>query len=196
MHGHEHAAIGFDPVTGARVFEARFDGAGDLGEFAEGAAVVDNLVLTALSSDGEKTFDAGLLAYRLHELVGDPDALSLLSGGTEQLELRASHAHAGEVYVVVGSASGTDPGFPVSSSVLLPLNYDGYTQFTVQQANTGPLVNTHRVLDAHGKASAAIVLPAGTDAGLAGTTLHHAFVSFAGTSPTLASNPVALLLEP
>ena len=128
-------------------------------------------------------------------LIGTPLEVSLLTGGTQQLQLEAPHSLS--LYFILGSASGTSPGIPVDGLVL-PLNlFDPYFGYTLQHPNTSVLQATLGVLSSSGTGTAAINLPAGLDAGLAGTTLHHAYVVFGSTGGAVfVSNPMPLDLVP
>jgi len=121
--------------------------------------------------------------------------ISLSAGGTQDFILDAGPTHAGDIYLVLGSASGTSPGTPVGAGLILPLNYDGYTLFTINATNLPPLLNTFGSLDAAGTAQAQISLPPATSPSLAGLTLHHAFGTL-GASGTFVSNAVSLSLVP
>ena len=129
-------------------------------------------------------------------LAGDPPSISLVTGGAQSFALDAD-GQAGKLYLLLGSAGGVAPGTSIDGTVI-PLNVDVYTLFTLGNANGALLPGSFGVLDGAGEASAALVVPAGTDPGLAGLTLHHAF---AVIDPLLvnvvaASNPVAVALEP
>jgi len=123
--------------------------------------------------------------------------VSVAAGGTVDLDLVAGVEHAGRVYVVLGSASGTDPGFDVAG-VHVPLNpLDFYFTHTLK-ASGGPLTPALGALDAQGRADVAFALPAGLDPALAGLTLHHAFGVFDATTGVvhLSSNAEPLELQP
>ena len=102
-------------------------------------------------------------------------------------------AHAGRFYWIFGSLTGTTPGIPIGS-VVLPLNYDVYSTYTITHPNQVPLVKSLSVLDGSGHASAAFVLPAGANPILVGLTVHHAYLL--GPSVDFASNPLALTFVP
>ncbi|MFN3242759.1 MAG: hypothetical protein ACE37K_14750 [Planctomycetota bacterium] len=68
----------------------------------------------------------------------------------------------------------------------IPLNFDAYTDLTVALFNTSVFSNTLSVLDANGRATAALNLPAGT-------LLHHAVVGLDFTlSETFVSEPATV----
>ena len=83
--------------------------------------------------------------------------------------------HAGELYLVIGSASGTEPGVSVAGSTI-PLNLDWYSTLMLTQPNVAPFLNTFGTIDPWGYAVANIDLPGGSPASLVGLHLHHAFV--------------------
>lgn len=128
-------------------------------------------------------------------LSADVAQISVGAGGTQSLALHAGTGHGGDLYLVLGTASGTAPGTP-SGGVVVPLNLDSYLLYTLTGPNQGPLVSTFGLLDAAGGGSAAIAIPAGTGSNLAGALFNHAFVTIdpATLAVSGASNPVSLTL--
>jgi len=57
-------------------------------------------------------------------------SISLAAGGSQTLFLSPCRASAGDLYFVLGSATGTSPGQAVNGLVL-PLNFDAYHLFTL-----------------------------------------------------------------
>jgi hypothetical protein len=115
---------------------------------------------------------ADMGAYEQHTLVGSAQEFSLSAGGSVGLQLTAGEAHAGELYIVLGSATGTSPGLTFAGK-LLTLNIDAYFLKTLNEAGSPPLLQGFGTLDPAGQASASFSLPAGFDPILAGLTLHH-----------------------
>ena len=109
----------------------------------------------------------------LTDFVGVPDSLSLAKGGAQTLSLFAGPERAGFAYAVLGSISGTSPGFPLDPFVV-PLNIDGYTLQTLVGPAGQPLTDASGVLDAAGSATATFALPAGSAPALARLSVHHA----------------------
>jgi PQQ-like domain len=140
---------------------------------------------------------AGLLLRLVPEaLLSGPNALGLSSGGTNVLTLSRPPAAAGQVYILLGSASGTQPGIPLDGQ-LLPLVPDAYLTATLVSANQGPFKKTLGALDAQGQARMEIVLPSGLSSTLAGTLLSHAALSFSSAGTVeFASAAVTLVLVP
>ena len=107
--------------------------------------------------------------------------------------LSAGTQNAGRNYLVMGSRSGVFPGFRPGSA-LVPLSFDAYTRFTIQNPNSPSLVNTSGALNGSGRATAQLVIPAGALDSLAGTTLYHSFLLFGPMD--YASEAVPLILVP
>ena len=143
---------------------------------------------TATDLDGNGILDECLAP----PLYADGFAIDAATGGAQAFALNAGVAHAGELYVMVGSLSGTAPGTQLGSLVV-PINADAYTNLLL---TTGvvPLAPKFGVLDGNGQATATLTLPAGTANAYVGQTAHHAFVTF-GTDFTFASNAVPVTIE-
>ena len=101
-------------------------------------------------------------------------SLSVGAGGSVDFDLISGSVHAGELYLVLGSLSGTSPGL-TSGGFTLPLNLDPYFVFTVNNAGGPTLPGTFGVLDGLGNGSASLVLGPGVAAAAAGLTAHHAY---------------------
>lgn len=123
-------------------------------------------------------------------LEAEPASLSAMQGGTQQLRLDAGPDQAGRSYVVLGSASGTEPGLALGAG-LLPLNPDGYFFLTLN-APLGAMQGFQGTLDAYGRARASLTIRGG-DPTLIGLMLHHVFVV---PDTGFASNPVSLEILP
>jgi hypothetical protein len=128
-------------------------------------------------------------------LSANVEVISAAQGGAQSLTLDAGPAHAGEIYLVLGSVSGTVPGTPVDLA-LLPLNVDGYFLDLLTNSGLQALFGTIGVLDAQGQGSAQILIPAGLGVG-AGLAAHHAFITLPLAAPvSFASNAVPLFVLP
>lgn len=130
-------------------------------------------------------------------LFGCPQSVSLNAGGAQALQLNAGAEHAGALYLLLGSASGTAPGLPHGNFVL-PLNLDAYLLFTLGNPNAAPLAHSLGVLGANGKAQAQWSLPPGADPSLAGILLHHAYalIELPSLALDFVSVPAPLALVP
>ncbi|MBL8898410.1 MAG: hypothetical protein JNM84_12310 [Planctomycetes bacterium] len=127
-------------------------------------------------------------------LYADRERLSRVQGGLQHLLLDAGPSHAGQLYAVLGSASGTTPGLYLGPNLELALAFDAYMIATLQLANSTYLLRTVGTLDAQGQGSASIAVPpAGIFSDL---ELHHGFfVADANGAVVFVSNPQVLELR-
>ncbi|MBK8976576.1 MAG: aryl-sulfate sulfotransferase [Planctomycetes bacterium] len=131
--------------------------------------------------------------YAARTMWADTDALQYAQGGTVRFDLLPGTQHAGALFYVAGSLSGTTPGIRLGRHTL-PLNVDPY----LLQATGSPfLPDAIGTIDASGHAIATLVVPAGLAADLRGWQLDHAFLLAdpSATTVTHASNPVGILLQ-
>lgn len=171
--------VAFDEGLAAfSVFEGWVAGGTDLNGDGD---VADSVLHVA-----EPTYGFGLEA--------DADVLSLGPGGVQALTLDAGTAQGGELYLLVGSFAGTSPGIPIGGGAVLPLAFDPYLDFSLQNPNTPPLSNSLGTLDPWGEGAAAFAVPAGLDPAFAGAAVHHAYAALDPLSPgeIFVSNPVAV----
>jgi hypothetical protein len=128
-------------------------------------------------------------------LFGDGETMPFEKSVHQLFGLNAGEAHAGKLYLLLGSLSGTEPGIPAGAGIL-PLNPGPYFDLTLASPNTPPLEQSFGVLDAQGLAQARFSLPGGIPPALPGSTVHHAYAVLdpaTGAVP-LASGAVSLLL--
>lgn len=78
----------------------------------------------------------------------------------------------------------------------VPRSLDAWLFFTLAHPNVAPLAHSLGVLDASGQSVAALALPPGAPASLAGAGLHRAFVVLGAQGVQLASIAVPLTLDP
>jgi hypothetical protein len=153
-------------------------------------ALTEDVLLFATLGDPDAV-EIGIAPRAWGPLTGDFSALSCAVGGTQSLNVRAGAVHGGSTYLVLGSLSGTYPGIPAGTT-LIPLVFDGYTQFALASPNQPPLGQSFGLLDALGSATATFTLPPGATPSLAGQTVCHACVVL----DLASTNPVALVLNP
>lgn len=148
----------------------------------------DRAVVTPIADSTAYVFDPSLLA--------SPAELSLASGGAQSLALQAGSERAGELYLVVGSATGSVPGLS-AAPIFLPLNWDAYSALSLSQAGQGIFGGTVGFLDAQGAGAAQIGIPPGSNPALVGVELRHAFLTLTSAAElTFASNATSLQLIP
>ena len=111
------------------------------------------------------------------------------------LTLDAGAQHAGKLYALFGSLTGTTPGVPLPP-VTLPLNFDPYLTFLAGNPNT-LIGNSMGLLDANGRATANFY-GARLPRAAANVLVHHAYLVFAPglTGFEMASNPVPMTWLP
>ena len=90
-------------------------------------------------------------------LTAHPDVVDVARGGQQTYRIDAGNDHAGKTYMILGSMSGFTPGLAVGG-LLIPLNLDGYLQFTASAPNT-LIQRSLGALDGYGRAEAAFTLP-------------------------------------
>lgn len=178
-----------------------------------------------VNGDGTPDVVAGSLGGRARvlsiALARSCAQVSVAAGGEQELSLVAGAANAGRVVALLGSLQGTSPGTTVDG-LLLPLELglvgaiDGglLTQLVFLALRSGdsawleglvspvpgglPVLARAGRLDERGEARATLEVPAGAFPGLAGTSVHHAYLVFAEGSKVavLASNAAELALAP
>jgi len=80
-------------------------------------------------------------------LDADTYAIPASAGGIVDFALTAGIANANRNYFLLGSVTGTKPGFPLPGGlVILPLNWDIFTGLVFKLANTPPLANFYGTL--------------------------------------------------
>jgi glucose/arabinose dehydrogenase len=137
--------------------------------------------------DGNNQLDA------CQSLSVDKAVVSTGFGGVQKHNLHAGASKAGQIYFMLGSASGSAPGSMVDGTHV-PLNLDSYTIFTLSAPNVVPLVGSLGLLNGSGQATMNLTVPAGS-ASVTGLSLTHAYILFTG-SVSFASNPVGVTLVP
>ena len=142
------------------------------------------------------TAGAAIVRGHLGALVATPSAIDAAAGGTQDLAIDVGPAHGNSLYVVLGSMTGTRPGFqsPLGPQVI-PLNFDAWTQLSLALANSIIYPNSLSLTDPQGRALAGFHLPPGFTS-LAGLTLHHAVtvLDIATLQSTFVSEPAGLHL--
>lgn len=131
-------------------------------------------------------------------LSQDSAQISLTTGGTNTFSLRAPNIVLwNATYVLLGSASGTTPGFDIPP-IHVPLNPDWYLETIAGGYNSATFVDTVATFPWSLTASSKLVVPPGLPPALAGTELTHAWIA---VNPNLnqvgpVSNTVTVKLVP
>ncbi len=167
--------------------------------FLGGTMIVDLFIGTTTGDGVFGKFVSSPFVLELNStFVRDEPAISLSAGGSQGVSLDAGAAHAGEFFWILGSVSGTEPGIPVGNGWTLPLVQDPYFNLTLSKPALTPLKPSFGFLDGDGRKTAALPVPPGTDPGLAGLVLNHAYFlyDFAQSSVLFVSVPIELRLLP
>ncbi len=93
-------------------------------------------------------------------LALDVAAVSLAAGGAATLELDAGATHAGRACRMLGSDTGTSPG-QTRNGVTVPLNDGAWFRLTLRNPGFAWLSGFSGALDASGRATASVTVPAG-----------------------------------
>jgi uncharacterized Ntn-hydrolase superfamily protein len=117
-----------------------------------------------------------------------PRAVSAATGGKTRFVLQGGTARKQRAYLLVGSASGSQPGIRVSPNLTIPVNPDPVFYLLLQYVNTPVLPAGLGVLDGSGRAEAAFVAPPAALGPLKGLSLTFAWASLSPVD--FASNPV------
>jgi hypothetical protein len=122
------------------------------------------------------------------------EQVSASAGGSIALDFVGGTDHADSLYVVLGSASGREPGFAVHGQQI-PLNVDAYLLHLLAFPGSPPISGSLGTLDARGRAQARFAVPPNVLP--VGLRLDHAFVVVdpATQRVTFASNPVPLRVD-
>ncbi len=154
----------------------------------------------AMKDSGATCNKAKIMAAYMRYLSGDSmvvaveNEISVSSGGQANLMLEGGASMAGRSYGVLGSLSGTTPGFDYGS-VHIPLNVDAAFNQIHNNWNSSNLVDFQSTLDASGRGSALLDTPASVlNPGLAGQTLHLAWVTMSPVN--FASNATGVQFVP
>lgn len=170
-------------------------------------AVIDRANVVNESNEGDNSRFAGMLVNvgpcitKLEfedPLLYPPDtaSVSVSGGGTLHPVVVAPCANpATTLYLILWTASGTNPGLPLAPGVHLPLNWDGFTDLGLGLANSPIFGAFLGILDAGGRGHATFALPPGT--GLPTLQTHFAYLM--ANDVTLfaaASNAISVTLLP
>ncbi|MEM7200077.1 MAG: aryl-sulfate sulfotransferase [Planctomycetota bacterium] len=143
----------------------------------------------------------GTIVFHAHyverTLWSDKASISASAGGTLGFDLVAGSELASAAYLLLGSASGTEPGVLLHGNNL-PLNPDSVTLITLANAGQTPLLQTVGSLDALGRGSGSFSMPAGVFSPGEASTMHwaHMLLDLATGDVVGTSNAVPLLITP
>lgn len=146
-------------------------------------------VVEALVDD----FSVNRLEY-FPALWADAYDLSVAQGASIEMFLDAGVAKAGRTYLILGTMSGTAPGYPLPGGAILPVNWDLFTDFIIMCLNTSICQQFYSTLDALGASTAVLDTNGPLDPSLVGSTAHMAYLL--GHPFEFVSNPVQIDFNP
>jgi regulation of enolase protein 1 (concanavalin A-like superfamily) len=113
------------------------------------------------------------------QLASDRAGFSAASGGTIAMDLAMGAANKGQIYLILGSLSGSFPGIPLPGGAKLPINFDTMTSLSLTFAgNPGIFPSSVGLLSATGTAKASAIMPAVHLKPFTGKSLRFAAVVF------------------
>lgn len=113
----------------------------------------------------------------LGALSASGNTLAAGSGGRIELRLRAGIESAGRQYILLASASGTEPGIPLPGGAVLPLNDDAVLRVVFQHPYAPAFAGFRGILDGLGEGTATLDAPHLPL--VAGTIVHFAYTTAA-----------------
>ena len=119
-------------------------------------------------------------------------SLSAATGGAIDLRLDAGATHGGKTYLMLGSLSGTSPGFD-AAGLHVPLNWDDFSNLSLLWSGTPYFQNFFGTLDGAGKASATFNTQGPLDPAFVGIEASFAFATL--PPGDFISNPVTVTIE-
>jgi hypothetical protein len=168
-----------------------------------GSDLASNLGMDALWTRTDEVPDSGTVDMGFHygpysppwwkALQASAFEISEATGGQVVFTLSADDGNAFRQYLILGSISGTSPGTPLPGGmVVLPLNWDLFSNLVMNLLNTGIFFNFMGSLNGNGDAFA--IFNMGPVPGAAGLKITYAY---ALASPwDFASNAVEITIVP
>jgi hypothetical protein len=127
--------------------------------------------------------------YPNSSLKASTNSISGASGGSVFFRICAKTKHAGDLYILLGSLSGSIPGLLIPGIGIMPVTPDAFMDFTLTQPNSPSLVKTLGILDGFGNSVSQFVMP-GSIPVLIGSTFTFGALTFVKGRPVLITNPV------
>ncbi|MCB9879378.1 MAG: aryl-sulfate sulfotransferase [Planctomycetes bacterium] len=122
------------------------------------------------------------------------DAMSVAGGRVEFVHLVDTERD-GDLYFLLGSLTGTAPGFVMPGGLLVPLNIDILTTLMATSPNNSVFDNTNGLLDATGSVRSAVDVPNGVlDTWMIGLEMNFAHVIISGGVAVEVSNLVTVTI--
>lgn len=128
-------------------------------------------------------------------LTTDVNTISESTGGVVNYILDAGAANAFRNYMIFGSVTGTSPGTPFPGGLVLPLNWDAFTNLVILFVNTAIFSDFMGSLDGTGFGTAQLDTLGPISPGLVGLKMWYAY-PLEGPPWDFMSNPVEIEIVP
>ncbi|MBU0756123.1 MAG: hypothetical protein KJ645_13350 [Planctomycetes bacterium] len=144
-------------------------------------AIHCTFVFGAMKNDGASHTKAQIMAAYMRYLKGDDfvlgatEDISAATGGQVCMCLEPPASEANRLYGVLGTGSGTDPGFQWAFAHF-PLNYDVFMEMVIAYWNTPYLDRFMGNLNAQGRSAAIFNTLGPLDSMLVGVQMHFGYV--------------------
>ncbi|MHC4942814.1 MAG: C25 family cysteine peptidase [Planctomycetota bacterium] len=174
------------------VFETATTAGNGIASFSIAPAGGGTLFVTATKHD-YLPYEGEVQVNTVEPLTCDTYTIPEATGGSVNFFLAAGASNAGRNYILLGSTSGTSPGFPLPGGhATLPLNWDWFTDLVLSLLNSPLFDNFMGVLNGTGQATAQLNFP--PVPGYGGTVMYYAFTC---SNPyDYVSNPVTITITP
>jgi hypothetical protein len=130
------------------------------------------------------------------KLWADGYTASVAAGVVIGFTLEAGAENGNRPYLLLGSLSGTSPGFVLPGGTVLPLNWDLLTDVIMLCLGTPICKDFLGALDGDGKAAAELNTFGPVDPILIGETAHFAYCLRGWPGFNFVSNPIGVTFEP
>lgn len=181
----------FESVRIEHEFPTSFD---QLGGFSSTSiALADGHVF--LATEGRNGFAGEVSELDVMPLMHGDTLIFASTGGAQTYEVRVGPALAGDVFLVLGSVTGSSPGTPLGGGVTLPLVVDAYTLQTA--ALNAPILPPFGLLGPDGEGSSVYYATQAVASSFVGVTAYHAVLTIdVFTFAVTSTNAVAVELVP
>jgi len=131
----------------------------DLSSFVTPTAHV-KVRFSSIDQPNDSVTESGVDAFFVRRIVkdaslwGDAYTLSTATGSLIRYNLDAGTANAGRQYLIMGTLSGTSPGFTLPGGMVMPINWDLFTTFMLTSLSNPVFQDFIGVLDGAGCATA------------------------------------------
>ena len=150
----------------------------------------------AVDNPNDSVTEAGLDAFLVRRVITDPTlwadayALSQPVGGQVTFTMDAGVANGGRAYLLLGSLTGTTPGFGLPGGRVVPINWDALTNVILASLGNPVFQGFMGNLDGTGGATAVFDTLGAVDPLLIGQTLNFAFLLSPPPGWDFASNAI------